>query len=487
MTSAGARQPGTSMEGADGPVAHRRQFVIATRPLAFGPGWWSEPLPGGMVLSLHEDLHLERASFQGRDVTVLGRPVAFAAEGAFSPGARERDASLCDSRASRFAWLDWPFLRPDPGSVLPLLYGETPHGPIVTSSSALGRLAGAKHSLGRMIHRRGLNWTPPPGTVGGGLLKLLRDQKLHLPSLRVEVSPSPVTPLGSFDVARKSLVETLTTIMCGIGDRDGPVRMMLTGGLDSRTVLAAAVSSGIEFETVTMAFDTVKPADVEIAAQMSRYLGVRHTVSGAQPWEDSRLEVWRQHTAQSHSDAQDAFLVPENQYRFMDAGSTAVGGGCFELGRRFFRHRFEGLRLDTVTGEDLWRRSEARPPDPATVAYLDAWLAWRREHPDGLDLIDSYYLDQRIGGWASAVDQGLDIYAGEMVLPGNCTAVFSALITPGEKERAAGKLQRAAIADMVPGLARFPINPLSARGRLKVANVAAKRAVKGMLRWLLPG
>lgn len=470
------------------PLAHRRQFVIAPRPLAFGPGWRSETLPGGLQLSLHEDLPLKRVTHQRREVMLLGRAIPLN-DAASDAGDDARDGEKLPSRtrASRFAVLDWPYLMPDPASVFPLLYGETPDGPVVTSSPTLGRLAGVPHSPGREIHPVGLNWTPPPGTVGGGLRKLLRDQKLHLPSLRVEPCPSPISPLGSFVEARDELVDTLIGILRHVGEKGDLVRVMLTAGVDSRTILAAAAASEIRFETVTMIFDGIKPAELDIAAQLSRYFGVRHVVFGPQPRKESYAEVWREHTGTSYASVGADMLVPENQYRYLVAGSTSVGGGCFEIGRRFFRHRFEDLNFDNVKGEDLWRRSEDRPPDPRTIQFFDDWLEWRREHPDGFDLVDSYYLDQRIGGWLSYVEHGLGMYPGDLVLAGNCIRIFSALITPGNREREAGKLQRAAIAAMAPGLARIPINPASARQRLKVAKVGTKRVVKRVIRRLFPG
>jgi hypothetical protein len=76
--------------------------------------------------------------------------------------------------------------------------------------------------------------------------------------------------------------------------------------------------------------------------------------------------------------------------------------------------------------------------------------------------VDSFYLDQRIGGWLAAIEHGLDLLPGRSFQPVNSLPVLRALVTPGIEERLSGELQKDAIRRMAPELLRFPVNPLTA-------------------------
>lgn len=328
-----------------GARAHRRQFVIARQPFLPEEDWTSQAISNEFHLSRQRDLPVQVLEQDGRRVLLLGQAVAL------TPGAGP------DELAGRFVRIEWPYLHPDPSALLPVYYGDTPDGPLVTSS---------------------------PG-------------------------------------------------------------------------LAARLT---RFECVTQSFDGVKPADIEIAGRISRHLGLRHHVVGPEAFDEAPLRLWREHALDSYRDADDVHLIPQNQYRFLGAGDLLVRGGCFEFGRRFYASRFTGLDFGNATGATLWSRFESAAPHLPTVAALDAWLDWRRGHADGLDLVDSFYLDQRAGDWLASVEHGLDMLPGPTLPAANCSRILSALITPNEAERADGRLQRDVIRLLEPGLLRFPVNPL---------------------------
>lgn len=461
-----------------GLVAHRRQFVLASAAVLPEPGWLSLAITNELRLSHQPDLPVRRLDHAGRQVTLFGHGLTAATEPV--------GADLAESLAGRFGWIDWPYLYPDAGALFPIYYGNTPEGPFVTSSLALaGRMTDAATGQ-RQISWAGLNWTPPPGTPVSGFRKLMRDQRLHIPTATAEPIDRALRPAASVEQARDNMAEDLAGISGTLQDRPGTIYLALTAGLDSRTLLAALIATDTRFECITQTFDGVNPNDIEVAGRIARHLGLKHHVIGPEIRDESLTQIWREHSAKTYSDADNIHLLPQNQYRFLKADDVLVRGGCFELGRRFYSSRLVGLDFSNATGAALWSRFETEAPDPQTVAALDEWLDWRRRHDNGLDLVDAFYIDQRAGGWLSAVEHSLDMMPGLSLPAANCGRILSALITPGEADREAGRLQRETIRQLAPGLQKFPINPTSFGDRATKLLRRTKDGLKRRLKQVLP-
>jgi hypothetical protein len=173
------------------------------------------------------------------------------------------------------------------------------------------------------------------------------------------------------------------------------------------------------------------------------------------------------HTADSFAGVDLHYLVPGNAYRFLEKDHALIRGGCFELGRRFYRRKFGGLEVSEATGEQVLSRFKS-DANAENVRFLNEWLAWRRSHRNGLDLTDNFYLDQRLGGWLSALEQSLDVLAGNSIQPVNCERFLSSLIAPmSREERSTGALQREVIRHLDSKLLKIPINPISFAQKLK--------------------
>jgi hypothetical protein len=459
-------------------AVHRRQFVISKETVALDQDWRSVLLSNEFHLSYHNDLRVRSETVADRRFIVIGD--------AFSCGHDGAQHDLSHGRSGRFAWIEWPYLYQDSSALLPIYYADAPSGPLITSSLALAaKLAGAD-VIRRAIKWGAMNWTPPPDSFVAGVRKLLRDQRLFIPSASVEFEDRAIRPAASFDEAKTLLASDLTNASRSVGESSETVYLALTAGLDSRTLLSSLLAAGVKFQCVTQTFQGVNRSDIEVAAQISRYLGVPHHVIGPKPRNDELVRAWREHTFETYRDADDAHLIPQDQYRFLQPGATLVRGGCFELGRRFYASRLKDLTFENASGADLWARFESDPPDAQAVASLDAWLAWRRTHPNGLDLVDAYYLDQRVGGWLSALEHGLDMLPGISVPLANSGRILSSLVTPGEADRRAGRLQREVIGLLEPNLLRFPVNPVSFGDRAGRIVRRTERTLKQALKRLLP-
>jgi len=427
---------------------HKRQFIVSRTQhrVSEHPRWL--PLPDGFFLSYDADLEVE---VRPDNRVVLGVPLA------------------ADLSAGRFVTIDWPYLTLDPTALLGVYFGRTDAGPLLTSSVALAAECCSVAVAARALRWAEMNWIPTPGSQLAGFAKLYRDQKLHIPTLSAEHVERPLRPLASYEAAVDTLSGRLVQIATEIGRRFGEVNLALTAGLDSRTLAAALVAADVPFKAVTQAIADRSKVDVEVARQVAARLGVQHEVIEPRGYDAEAVRQWAAHTMQSYDDADNHYLFPCSQYRFSTPGSALVRGGCFEIGRRFFAYRLRDITLANATGAEILGRFENEgSQNEAAIQDLEQWLAWRRHHSDGLDLADSFYLDQRVGGWLSAIEQAQDGLPGISVQPANCTEILCAMLTPPAQKQVSGALQRDAIKRLAPQLLEIPVNPKSAAERLVI-------------------
>ena len=455
-------------------VLHRRQFCIARSRYEFGPDWRCLDLPDGFILSYQTDLSIQRIRNGTGETTILGRCFSSV------PQSMER----CDL-AGRFAILNWPYVQTDAAGLMSLYYGGDALRPFVTSSPALAaHLAEADHLPIELKWKIGLNWIPTPGSRVAGVARLMRDQMLEIPHLAVEFFPRDVIPSDSVEQAAHILSSGLIHVLRQVEESHGKVYLALTAGLDSRTLFGALLAADVKFEAITQRFPGVDPGDLRIPADLCRYAGIPHKIVRMDKPDERAMAALRIHTADSSEGADGIYLIPGNSYGFLEKDTALVRGGCFEVGRRFYRRRLGELELAGATGEQLLSKfgSEAKGD---MAGFLDQWLAWRRSHRDGLDLTDSFYLDQRLGGWLSALEQGLDVLAGNSVQPVNCERFFAALMAPEAEERYTGSLQHDIIRGFDKNLLKFPVNPVSFGTKMRAMARKSKRQLQSAMQRVL--
>ena len=453
---------------------HARQFVLARRLHCIGPDWKHVPVGHGWLLS-HDPALVMTSTDEG---FILGQSVQVEPEGQLS-------------RAGRFCTIAYPRVLADAAGLLNVYFGAGAEGNFVTSSPAIAQILGAQHEpLRRLIwgHGMGMNWNPLPGSPLKGIRRLLRDQALDLSSFSVSFRrEATLAPLSAEQSALDTLCNSLRTTTASLVNQ-GRLLLALTAGVDSRTLAATLLSNNVRFECVTQNFKGVKRADVTVARDICRYIGVRHHVIDSGATDNGPVDVWRQHTLGSYDDADNNVLFNADQYRFLQRDHILVRGGLFEVGRRFYASRFGDLSYENSTGEALFRRFEKSTVDDKAIHSLDGWLQWRRDNDNGLDLVDGFYIDQRVGGWFACAEQALDLLPGRSFHPANSLPVMRALVTPNPEERKSGKLQREAIAQMAPELLRFPFNPVSVgqkiRNRTREFSQLARRKASPVKRWL---
>ena len=119
-----------------------------------------------------------------------------------------------------------------------------------------------------------------------------------------------------------------------------------------------------------------------------------------------------------------------------------------------------------------------------TSLSLKEWIKWRNDHPLEGDLSDVFYLDQRLAGWLSAVEQSLDITEIVSLHPACNDRIIRLLMSCPETWNLNGELQRAVIDTLAPELLSVPINEPSSSlaTRLKYSCMRMTDLAKNELR-----
>ena len=271
--------------------------------------------------------------------------------------------------------LQWPYIYLDrAGGLLSIFYGREGDAVVISSNAGLV----ARTLRGQAVEpdfpqalppRTTLqNYIPSPGSRYIGVRRMLRDQRLNIPSGPIERHHSSIVPLESDAAA----VETVAAELCRFAHEvrtrtAGTIFLQLSAGKDSRTVAAAFKAAGIDFETIT--FGSIKSPDFRIARSLSQALGVRHSGVSSEAHDPTVAEVYREQTSDAIHDWDLITLFPGNAYRFVQPGDVMIGGACFEIGRQKFLPAFEGLTLPTTTGAELWQGLAASRAHPSSMPF----------------------------------------------------------------------------------------------------------------------
>ncbi len=288
-----------------------------------------------------------------------------------------------------------------------------------------------------------MNWYPPPRSGKVGVARLLPSQVLDLRTGRVVHQPLLTTPSGPPE----------DRLITALGRLSGPLWLPLTGGLDSRTLLAASVAAGVEATTFTFVGDHTPLGDRDLPPLLAASVGYQHRTIAWQPEDPARLAAFETETA-GHSIDGALRQVPRGLWDHIPEDATVLGGGCFETGRLYY-HR----KLPKDAGDAASMAALILSRRPGDAVGIGEWTRWVEAHPEPMDWRDRLYMEQRIGGWLSSDAQGIDSTGRQVIHLANCTAFLSEVLDIPVEDRVGGAHQLAMIERLAPVLAGFPVNP----------------------------
>jgi hypothetical protein len=255
-----------------------------------------------------------------------------------------------------------------------------------------------------------------------------------------------------------------------------PVELSLTGGKDSRLIVAALLAAGVPVRAKTHGF--AAHPDVTVAAEIARRLGIEHVVrEPASP--EARIDVVTRIRA-TVLVADGMLSAFENVGRpdHFPSPMVTAGGHGGELLRGGYAETAGAGRPDAGTlatvkraarGTELLRRLTTRHvallrPGPAAryLASLAPWTTATLAHGP-LRALDDFYLVNRAGRWSAAARQAY-LLRENLVQPLFDDGVVRAARQVPLADRVRGALPAAVLRELQAGLADIPYAGKPAKG-----------------------
>jgi hypothetical protein len=455
----------------DAPALHRRQLVIDHHPHRAAADWRVVDLGNGLVLSACPSLRVRRLPGEDPAAWLIGEAVPSApgeTEIALPDAARASLDGLVAATygwAGRWALVSGRWLIPDPVNMMNLFHTQPAAGGGALVSGSLALLAGLRPDLPasrRRLWRGGFAWFPPPGSRLAGVDKLLPDQALDLASgapVRIRRGRPAALAGAGLETLADSLLGGIARVLTHLaGERR--LILPLTAGLDSRLLLAAALAGGVPVETLTLPYPGIRRADLELPPQLARHAGVRHRLVGDAPADPRRRRLFDRHCFGTVVDTDRRFFS-RGLLDGVTADSVLVRSNLSELGRHTFQDTFAPHSWSDLARDPglLARRYPDFASRTGLALQLGRWIAWVRDGNPRLGVIDAFFRDQRLCGWAACLEQGLDLMPGAAVQVLNSAWFHDLLLAPPLEDRAASRLHLTALARAGTGLERFALNP----------------------------
>lgn len=446
-----------------------KQFAILKTNLAL-PGFCALTLPDGWVLNYHKDLRVQRSA-DGR-MLLLGLAWQFLPERgtpaeemellcARCPGSipQEEVLAMEESWCGRYVLLCEGTVYSDACSLLPVFYSAQG---VSSDCTLLAQQAGRPRKNYQMPPHRIMNWMPGPLTQYEGVRRMLPSQLYHYPS--GQLSPRQLlaqhyTPIADEDARIERIIacfdHSLRSMQAALPGTK--LLVAITGGHDSRTLLALAEHAGIDFDAFTLLYPGIYEDDVSVPKELCKAAGIAHHI------------VPRQ-------DAPDA-AVREADYL------DHISGLVYDEDRLYYAHRqFEPLvqqfgpvallRSGVWPNVMEWYRRSFTPTGPGFDCYdwfgaqkdsleaksLDEYFAWHAQHPQkGLSACNVFYWDQRNGCWLSEIEAGFDLLDGVLSLqPANCRLLMTMLMDFSAEDRIINHHQYKIVTKACPAFTAIP-------------------------------
>jgi hypothetical protein len=328
----------------------------------------------------------------------------------------------------------------DPSGMLGCYYTKHDESFAISSSLALlNELFNFKEvdDYKNIQHGKAMNWFPPPLTRYVEIKKLLIGEALNITegtlySLNKKENPFVnMRPHELHDALSLRLSNIINNISKVYGEE---VYLPLTGGFDSRTLLAVLLNHQLKFSAFIFEHDNLSHADKSIPVKLSKKFNFSFTfIKRTSPLDKEKYNQYIQH---SSGEAIDAGLLfySHDQYESLAFKSKndkkiILRGGVWEVGRKIFTTACIDVSL--TEEEDIVDNFKQCFPiiaeSPLHERSIRLWLKHTKKTSSNLGFKDRFYLEQRVSGWLSSLEQAADLTCFDRIHPANCQDIIDLL------------------------------------------------------------
>ena len=377
----------------------------------------------------------------------------------------------------RWALLSESFLLTDACALMSAFYIVSDGEFYVSSSLALiTAVLGLKTAY--KVSKQGLTWHFVPDTVVEGVSALVSTEimKFDGKSVITEFFDWTVDYRGlSTSEKCEKVADLLVNGVKNIHLFSGKdIVLALTGGKDSRVTFSALVKSGVPFVAYTAEHGNISSSDKSVPEKLSKCFGTEHRYVKKGKFDSDKLEDYLRFT-NFNSNGADAEFYSYGQFEKFPKDSILIRSGLYEAGQTYsrglFQNNVESLRNGIANYYGLLA-------DSLQGKAYDRWIAYVKNNPiDKIDLRDRLYIEQRAGGWVSAIEQSLDINDFTSIQIANSCELLSVLLSCNDEERGTLALSYETIRLLAPEALRFDVNKTTLGDKLTLVKQVAKNPV----------
>lgn len=448
---------------------YKKQFAILKEVLD-QPDFCHIALPNGWVLNYHRDVRLH-TSHDGR-VILLGIAWQFLPErksplqeieqlcAAFPENIPQKQIiDMEETWCGRYILICQGTIYTDTCALFPVYYSSAG---VSSDCTLLAQQMGMPRKNYQMPPKRIMNWMPGPLSQYDNIFHLLPSQIYHYPTGRAE--PRPLLAQGYPGIADmdKRIDRIIACFDAALHNMQAELPetkllVAITGGHDSRTLLALAKHAGVDFDAYTLMHDLIYEGDVTVPKELCKAAGITHheIPRDKQLYSAQREQEYLDHISGAVYD-EDRIYYACRQFDplVQKFGSIAVlRSGVWPNVMEWYRRCF------TATGPGFdcydWFGAQKNSLEEKS---LQQYFFWNEQHPqEGLSPCNVFYWDQRNGCWLSAIETGFDLMDHVVSLqPANCRYLMSMLMEFPEDERIMNYHQFRIVQKACPVMADIP-------------------------------
>lgn len=321
-----------------------------------------------------------------------------------------------------------------------------------------------------------------PLTLCDKVRQLICTQKIEFAKSGISVKPRMwITDHRekSTDEKCRELAKMLENAAINMNEYSGrQLCVALTAGKDSRLSLATLLKSGVPFSAYTAEHRNISVSDRKIPSQISADFKIPYRYIKRDPLSEERRKDYFNFTSGNSMGADMEFYAC-GQFDKLPADSIIIRSGIFEAGQTYSR-KIAGASVDSfVSGMKSYYTALNEDGKPQRA--FDEWIDYISKNPcNYIDIRDRFYIEQRVCGWAAAIEQSLDMNDFVSIQIANCAQTVSLLLSCNDDERTRLALSFDTISLLKPELMEYPVNKPSFKDRV----LKAGSKVKSLLRKL---
>ncbi|MDM9631143.1 hypothetical protein [Robiginitalea aurantiaca] len=389
---------------------HQKQFVVSAQKHHLNSKWRSISVGNGLHISYCSKLPVKTLNdCKGNIYYLLGWPVLLENNFKNEYAGIQEIESDSHKWAGRWCLIGKDQIFSDASNLICLVYDKScsylASSPVLLNS-LLNKKSPDYDLQGKYYH----NWFIVPGTAYSNIFKMFPGEKaIRLKNSwgiryrQLELNYRFDSYEDLYNDLSESFLNEVSYLVLKLKLK--PL-VALSGGYDSRLILAIASTVKKDVRSYTHVFPSMKISDYKIPkAISSENLFIKPSV-----FKKNLQTLFDQHSGIHARDA-DRFFFSHQQWQSFNENQVCLRGGILELAGESSAHLYERLPDLKFQNEEDTRIFNYALSDFRNfqIQATKKYATYCSNHPLRTHFHKKYYLDQRIGGWLSYIEQSLTL------------------------------------------------------------------------------